>query len=306
MIRNYLKKSVNAIKRNFFQFLLVVILFSVLTMGIMYIFMPSLIEMQTLETQEEIEAFFEANNMTDQLSTIILGYVFLIFVSTSMSLGITKMSQEALNGKTSWKSMIPIIKQKFITNIVAAFALIAIILTSLLSVGIGIWVLTSSLTSGLALAGSGILYAIWLIFIMHFSLYTYAIVIDNLGSIASLKKSYNIVRKNFLQFLRLISAILIFVIIMSLVLTTIEIDILGLDGSITNMLIQMITTVLFSIIFVLFYLDHRKSKKQPIKKYTQLRRISRKTIRNKNKTVKRKKKTTKRKKTSRKRKTRRR
>jgi len=259
MIREYYRQAWKAYKRNWKAFSgTLLVYFIALILVFVAVFIPIAPNFEGVETEEQMIQTFQTSFMNPTfIATIGILMLIVLLSSVAISLGWVQMTKEALTGKTSWKSIMPAVKKNFFTG------LKAYILMMIIAVVLAI-PLVISFTINIFLAG--LLYIVFIVVMIHFSLHQQAIVLDNHGAVASLKKSFKIVNKNFIEFIKLV---------LGYVIVSMAFGLLDIIGVPIGTILQMLILVpVYMIAYTAFYLDRKTPKKTA--KYPKLRRVSRK------------------------------
>jgi hypothetical protein len=263
MLNQYLKKGWQAYKRNWTSFIGVsILMFLVIMSAFLIMFFPILSKLASsitqIQSEEDLAMFIQSeiistSMLMELIPYLVVGFLLIIIIGTAFNLGIIKMSQEALKGKTTWRTILKTPLSKIITAISAH---IIVLIMALLAVAVLIAAFAVNIILG------AIAYIAFIIFIIHFSLVEHAIMLDDFKAISSIKKSFNIIRGNFWLFFKIILANMIISILLSL-----------LDGifPIFSLLQMFVVTPVFLIIYTMYYLDNRKIKKTK-RKYSKIKK----------------------------------
>lgn len=146
------------------------------------------------------------------LGTAIVFFVIALLVCVFLTTGIYGMAAQSLRGKTRVETMFEVAKKRGITGVLNSIVvcIIALVLLIVLVAGLG-----------MALPISGFIIGMILFFLImiFFSLTFPGIIVDGLGAIESIEKSFNIVKKNYFK----IFGLLLFYIIVGIVVSFIPI-----------------------------------------------------------------------------------
>lgn len=156
----------------------------------------------------------------------VLTFIFSLFVAFFQA-GLIKMSQEALKGKTKFKTIFSSSFNLYL-KLLGAYILTGIIILVIAFIFIGIPLLSIVLSAAQEIIGNNTTQAVTytpaiisafvamfvgiivtLLLSLPFVLFSQAAVIDGLGSFSSVKKSFMVVKENYLPFLGLILLLMI-------------------------------------------------------------------------------------------------
>lgn len=197
MVTDYIKKAYSTYKRNFSQIMIAIILF-IAIVGILIfgaVLSVSFLSKTCDVPQTRIILSFIFSFCT------IFGIVF-IFV---LSAGLIKMYATALRRKTDFRIMFRVARQKFCTILganILALIIIAGILFMLMTPSFIILLITMSRT--IFLFSFLITLVPFALIVILFTFVNQAVVIDDNDAVNAVKKSINVIKKNYLPFLTLI------------------------------------------------------------------------------------------------------
>ncbi|MFQ6020550.1 MAG: hypothetical protein ACE5J4_00825 [Candidatus Aenigmatarchaeota archaeon] len=262
MVVELIEKSWNAYKKNFWTIIGALVILLVASVLLI------LIGIVPLYMGVSVSAMLAQNPALLFASFVIIAIG--IILGMLLGAGLIGIYADALKRKAKINTMFRIVKQKFWT-ILGANILVGVISMIILGLALtplfaltasgGTLTLTTGVTS-VALTMTGIIIAV--LILLLFALTNQAIVIDNLKAVPSIKKSVNVVKTNYLQFLLLVIIIGIFSIIVNFI---------PIIGFFLNL---FLVSPIGGIAFTAFYINKRRViKKRKIKK-RKIRKVRRK------------------------------
>lgn len=213
MVTNHIEKAWKAYRKNFWHILCAVLLFFIITTGLVLIgLLPLLISFigtLPLTVLQNTNAALLQNLALVSLSNLIFALIFFILsmlVGMLISAGLVKMYAEALKGKTSLSTLFKTIKKKFWT-ILGANILVGLIMLCIFGLAFAPLVTLSSMSATnvffvLPLFVVGVVIALLISLLFKFT--NQAIVIDDCLAVAAIKKSISVAKANYIQLLALI------------------------------------------------------------------------------------------------------
>lgn len=259
MVTEFIENAWKAYRNNFWQIIGAIIILGVIVFGIIFISLLPLLGFISSGITTEISSQAISVFILQNLSSLILyglvsliGIIVAFIISIELSAGLIGVYRDALKGKADLKTMFSVAKEKFWTilgaNLLAGLLVTGIFVLTLLP---GILLVNISSLS-IVLFILGLITAILLSLL--FSLVNQAIVVDNEKAVNSIKKSYFVVRKNYLELLGLI----IILVVISFVLSLIP-----LIGKVINWLL---VTPVFGLAITSFYITKTKKVKKKAKR----------------------------------------
>lgn len=221
MVMEYVRRAWEAYKKNWMTFivaelLILIIIGIIFGIGIGIIFgslgISSLMELTNIEfLAQRIVAILP---LLAGFGSALIFFIIAGLVGVFLNTGIYGMAAEALRGRTKVDTMFKVAKKMGITGVLTSIILgiISFFLLTILVAGLGIT---------LPIVGSVIGMIIFLLIMMLFSLVFPGIVVDNLGTIETIQKSFNIVKKNYFEMFGLLLFYAIVSIVLMLILTII-------------------------------------------------------------------------------------
>jgi len=265
MCVEFIERAWNAYKRNFWQIVCAIILIYGILIGLAIVcFMPlfgAILLSINIGVGNVQNILIQAITNPLVLFLTSLGLLVICIAGAELGAGLTKLYADALKGRVNIEAMFFIIKKKFWTILLANFlrGLIIIGVFALLLSPYLIFLLTKSyyISAFFLIVGVASAFLLSLLF----SLVNQAVVIDNFNAIESIKKSVEIIKSNYLQFLVLFSILMV----LSLITSFLE-----WVGMLINLFLITPITMLS---FTSFYLEKRK---KPLK-----RRLKKKSVKRK-------------------------
>ncbi|MFZ3077414.1 MAG: hypothetical protein WA139_03105 [Candidatus Aenigmatarchaeota archaeon] len=220
MVMEYISQAWDAYKRNFWQIIGGLLLVMLITFGIIIIgalpLLASFIQYYGGVSSPTTAAF--ANFISDsaaQIAIFIAGILAAFMAAVALNAGYVKMLADSLKGKAEISTIFETAKEKFWTIlganiltllIVSALALVLLVPPFLIMASSSIE--TSDVSGIFAVLGALLWFfaglIIFILAVLPFTLVEQAVVIGNHGVVDSVKKSFSVVKGNYLQFLALV------------------------------------------------------------------------------------------------------
>jgi hypothetical protein len=257
MVFGYIDKAWIAYKKNFWQIIIAIILQFLITAVPIIIGLLPWIFILPFSKITDLKTLILSN--LGILSFSIVMFIAGCLVSVLLNGGFIRMLYEALRGKTKFETMLVTAKERFWTilgaNLIVLLVLLSIIFAFLL---VPIAVLTgfsvTSLSQSILLPYLIVIFSIIVLgvivsvlFSIFFVFVNQAVVINNLNAVQSVKKSFDVSKKNYISILALFLIFFFF----NAGLT----NILSLLGSV---LIWFLTAPLLLLSYTAFYVDKIK------------------------------------------------
>ncbi len=256
MVTEYFNKAWAAYKNNFWQisgamitFMFIILFFiSIITFSLSIYTTPmtpenSHVIIKSVSGAAQIELRDTAPAPNPLMLLVEIALLLIMFLVTiALGAGIVRIYADALKGKAKIKTMFTVAKQKFLT-IVGAKIIVMLIVIPLYLLAFVISLLLSGTSELLAILYFMLLLIPIMFFSILFSLTDQAVVIGNYSALESVKKSFNVVKSNYLEFLALILISIIILLIFSLI---------PFIGSFINFIA---ITPIIGIAYTAFYLD---------------------------------------------------
>ncbi len=231
MIEEYLSKAWDAYKRNFWEIIAATLIVLLIVGGIVVLSIIPLIGSILLAAAgSESARLALANNIMSSFSIFFIGMIIAVIAGIALGAGLVRVYADALKGKAQIGALFSTAREKF-WSILGANVLKGLILLPLFAVLLLPPLLISfssmipmavSSPFGTSFSNMGMGIMLWLLlgFIAFFLialLFTFAdwaVVLGNLGAVESVKKSYAVVKENYLELLALaaILAVISFVV----------------------------------------------------------------------------------------------
>jgi hypothetical protein len=214
MIARYISQSWEAYKKHFWQIIGALILISFITIGILVATgLPLLGKFIQYAAQNSAGgsvpfSLLAANFILDSgaqqfISLFMAGIVFSVIIGTVLEAGLVSMYADALRGKPEIGTILSVARKKFWT-IIGANAIVGLVILALFAALIVPWLFLVLSAGASSVYATLWFYAGLIIFTLaalFFSLVNQAVVIGDLRAVDSVRKSFSIVRQNYLQFL---------------------------------------------------------------------------------------------------------
>jgi hypothetical protein len=233
MVTEYISQSLDAYKKNFWQIVGGLILILFISIGIIIVsglpLLASFIQYYSGISSPTAATF--ANFILGsgaQTAVFVAGIIAASLASFALNAGYVKMLADALKGKAEINTIFSVARKKFWTiigaNIIAGLIVLALALVLLAPPVISVASALSAVSNGsatLAVLGSlswffaGLI--IFVLAVLPFTLVEQAVVIGNYNAVDSVKKSFSVVKENYLQLLLLIIILVVISFIVSLV-----------------------------------------------------------------------------------------
>jgi len=249
MVVEHIEKAWKAYRKNFWQIIGATILYFTIVIGVFIIsFIPLLFSGLLTVSEFMTSAQFRFNtNLVTSIFIFFVGLITAMILSIVLYGGLVGVYADALKGKAEFQKMFEVARKKFFT-IFGANALAGIILA-------GIFLIAFAISAAFSLVSYTIFFVFFILgliiaFLLSllFSLVNQAIIVDNKKAIDSVKKSIDVVKSNYLQFLALTIIFGVIWIIISFV---------PLLGFIVNLLVVVPVS---GIAYTAFYLAKRKKR----------------------------------------------
>jgi len=227
MAVEYITQAWNAYRKNFWQILGGMLIVAMAVIGIIIAAgLPAFIKLASYFAAAPagglgggLTQFLFDGGVQSLFALLVAGAAVAIIVGTALEAGLVKMFADALKGKAEISAIFAVAREKFWT-ILGANALAGLIKLALLAVLVFPPIIGHSL-GGITLMTyvvwlySGII--IYMFLALPFSLVNQSIVVGNCRAVDSVKKSFSIVKENYLQFLALAVLMSIIALLVSLV-----------------------------------------------------------------------------------------
>jgi|GEM_PF-3268849 len=234
MVAEYLSKSWNAYKKNFWQIIGGLLIITLVMFGIIIIsVLPMIAKLigylsASSNMQSALFQFLMDGGVQFSAALLVTGVIIALIISTALEAGLVKMFADALKGKTEIRTMLSTAREKFWTilgaNVLAGAIRLALFLALVFPPLMAIWYETVFNVSNpfyVPAIGTMLLFygglIIYMLLALPFTLVNQAVVVGNYRAVESVKKSFSIVKKNYLQFLGLTVLVSIIVLLVSLV-----------------------------------------------------------------------------------------
>ncbi len=261
MIEEYLSKSWDAYKKNFWQVIGGLLLISLIMFGVIVAsalpLVASFIGYSSIYSNIQTAFFQFVMDRGTLLSAILFvaGIIVALLISTVLEAGLVRMFADALKGKAEIRTMFSVARKKFWT-ILGANVLAGIIKLALLLVLVVPSVIAYSLEGISAVAYVAWLYGgliVYMLAVLPFSLVNQFVAVGDSKAVESVKKSFHLVKGNYLQFLGLVVV---------LILISVAVSIVPFLGSMINFFMVVPLT---GMAYTAFYLAKAKVVKKTAK-----------------------------------------
>ncbi len=240
MVVEYLSKSWDAYRRNFWQIIGGLLLVALVTVGIILLTgMPLFINFIQYYSSSSIPSpslagFLMDGTAQSLIALFVAGVAVAIIAGTALEAGFVKMFADALKGSAEIGTIISVAREKFWTiigaNVLAGIIRIALFIVLVLPPFLNFLRYSLFLTYmpyapisditpiqlGMMLWFYGGL-IIYMLLVLPFALVNQAAVVGNYKAVESIKKSFSVVKENYLQFLGLTVLVSLIALLVSLV-----------------------------------------------------------------------------------------
>lgn len=234
MVVEYLSKSWDAYRRNFWQIIGGLLIITLVMFGIIIVSALPLIAKligylsASSSVQSALFQFLMDGGVQFSAALLVTGVIIALIISTVLEAGLIKMFADALKGKAEIRTIFSTAREKFWTiigaNVLAALIRIVFFMVLLLPPLVMIMVSSfRAVSNPLYVPGIGTM--LWfyggliayMLVVLPFTLVNQAVVVGNHRAVESVKKSFSVVKENYLQFLGLVVFVFLIAVLVSLV-----------------------------------------------------------------------------------------
>ncbi len=263
MIEEFLSKSWDAYRRNFLQIIGGLLIIILVMFGIIIVSALPLVAKligylsASSNVQSAMFQFLMDGGVRFSAALLVTGAIIALAISTLLEAGLVKMFADALKGKAEIGTMLSVARKKFWTilgaNVFAGLIKLAL-LFDLVLMPLLIMMYESAYSASNTYYVPNIGITLWLygglitflLLSLPFTLVNQFVVVGNLKAVEAVKKSFSVVRRNYLQFLSLI-------VVLSII--SIAVSIIPIFGSLINFFAVVPVT---GIAYTAFYLEKVK------------------------------------------------
>lgn len=281
MIEEYLSKAWDAYKKNFWELIAATLIVTLIVGGIIVLsmipFLGSVFLAAAASAGAESARLAFASNLMETFSIFIIGLIVAAIAGIALGAGLVRVYADALKGKAQIGSLFSTAREKFWSilgaNVLRGLILLplfAVLLLPLLLMLFATSFSSSAYTSMMgspsvnfyqqALGNIGIMLWLLLGFIaffliaLLFTLADWAVVLGNLGAAESVKKSYAVVKENYLELLALAAI---------LAVISFAVSFVPVLGGLINF---FVVTPLMGLAYTAFYMEKTGMAKEPAAK----------------------------------------
>ncbi|MFZ3077415.1 MAG: hypothetical protein WA139_03110 [Candidatus Aenigmatarchaeota archaeon] len=220
MVTRYLSESWDAYKRNFWQIVGGLLIITLVMSGIIIVSaLPIVAKLigylsASSNVQSALFQFLMDGGVQFSAALLVAGVIVALIISTALEAGFVRMLADALKGKAEIGVMISTAREKFWTiigaNVLAGVARFALFLVFIFPPFMAImYESVYNLSNYLYAPDIGTMLwfygglVIYMLLVLPFTLVNQAVVVGNHNAVDSVKKSFSVVKANYLQFLGL-------------------------------------------------------------------------------------------------------